>query len=348
KDITALDIALNIQWYDFFDAAIEGRGWLQYYSGRSNASNDRSNETSISNLNEELQLEIPEYSEDFIDRPILALQEFCHYKAPGTSETITAFTNLLNEGLKWVFSCNSITYIERNLAGFPGVKQILCNTARTLKRQVSESRITTAAVVSYNQVRTNATALTTHELIPKLYHIKFPEGYPDKSLKVATQNETLQNLLKEGPMGACCTQQGRGNNGSCRELKLKCDKAHFYIKWRRNKPLPIRCPVCDERNFSRKCYKCLVQQYGELPPLFKSHFAVRSELAKDITALDIALNIQWYDFFDAAIEGRGWLQYYSGRSNASNDRSNETSISNLNEELQLEIPEYSEDFIDSL
>lgn len=279
--------------------------------------------------------------------PILALQEFCYFKAPGTPEAITAFTKLLNGGLKWVFSCNNITYIERNLAGFPEVRQILYNSARTLKRQVSESRTTTAAVISYNQVRTNATALTTHELIPKLYHIKFPEGYPDKSLKVAIQNETLKNLLKEGTMGAYCTQQGRGENGSSRELKLKCDKAHLYIKWRRNKPLPIRCPVCDERRFSRKCYKCLVQQYGELPPLFKSHFVARSDLTKDITALDIALNIEWYDFFDAAIDGRGWLQFYSKRSNASNGQLSETSISDLNEALQLEIPEFSEDFIDS-
>jgi len=280
--------------------------------------------------------------------PLIALLKLSHYKAEQSAEAVILFQTLLEEGLKWVFSCNKVTYVERNLAGLPLVERILYNTARTLKKQVTDSRTVTAATVSYENSKTNASGLLNHELIPKLRYVKFPERFPEKPLKAAVQSETLDFLLKEGSMGSYCSKMSRGPNGVCRELKLKGEKAHFYLKWRRNKPLPVRCPICDERSFSRKCYKCLLEKYGDLPSLFKSHFDSSTAELKDITALDIALNIQWYEFFDAALQGKGWLKTFSKCGYEYNALNDEQSVSELNDELNLEIPEYSEDFIEML
>ncbi|KAI3655535.1 hypothetical protein MP638_001722, partial [Amoeboaphelidium occidentale] len=178
--------------------------------------------------------------------PFIALLKLSHYKADQSAEAVTLFRTLLEEGLKWVYSCSKVTYIERNLAGLPLVEQIFYNTARTLKKQVIESRTVTAATVSYEKSKSDSSGLLGHELIPKLRYIKFPERYPEKPLKVATQSETLEFLLKEGSMGSYCSRMGRGLNGVCRELKLKGEKAHLYLKWRQNRPLSVRCPVCDE------------------------------------------------------------------------------------------------------
>ncbi|KAI3655189.1 hypothetical protein MP638_007337 [Amoeboaphelidium occidentale] len=58
--------------------------------------------------------------------------------------------------------------------------------------------------------------------------------------------------------------------------------------------------------------------------------------------------MQWYEFFDAAIDGKGWLQSFSRRYNDSNILIEIDSVSDLNNELNLHIPEYSEDFIEML
>ncbi|KAI3657275.1 hypothetical protein MP638_005286, partial [Amoeboaphelidium occidentale] len=87
---------------------------------------------------------------------------------------------------------------------------------------------------------------------------------------------------------------------------------------------------------------------GELPPLFKSHYDSISNGVRDITALDIALNMQWYSFFDTAIEGKGWLTAYAPQNDSDKADTAIADVSEIAAGLNLEVPEYSEELMDAI
>jgi hypothetical protein len=240
--------------------------------------------------------------------PMLYLQFLASQKSTVYSALIKDIDEFVTLACTWILSSERITIADRGLLGLIPTADMLRNSALILKDQLRRIGNSVPAGKAFIESKTNAHALLSQRLIPRLHQVKHPELNNDALPKAELQRLSISWAIKCSKLSSYCPKQARTPGGCCIDFKIRMPNSQRYARWRLNRPLDVECPKCTEVPFSREHAKCLVELYGERPPkAFCLSEKEKNGLNRNMTALDIALNKGDYEFFDHAVEGRGWI-----------------------------------------
>jgi hypothetical protein len=269
--------------------------------------------------------------------PLLYLQYLASQKSDVFTVLINDINDLITLACQWILSSERITIAERGLLGLIPTEHLLRNSALILKDQLRRVGDSVPAGKAFLESKNNAYALISQSLIARLHQVKHPELDNDALPKSELLRLNISWATKCCKLSSYCPKQARTQGGCCIEFKQRSPNSQRYARWRLNRPLDVECPQCKETAFNREHFKCLTELYGERPPMtFRLSDKDKNAINRNMTALDIALNKGDYEFFDNAVEGKGWIatkKVNSGNSNQHdhtkldvNDTSNDNAV----------------------